>query len=209
MEELFQALREALLTDWGILAVIVADKDFDNAIFAGASCAFGVFDGVHRGHQYLIDHTIATANEGRSIIITFDRDPDEIFHPARLHKLMTNEERIAALEATGVDDIVVLPFTSDLYTMAPDVFLDSLFSKGLPTHLHIGEDFRFGAKAQGTVQSLQTWAAENATEECMLKVHGHPLLNAEGSPITATRIRVLIEQGENDEAVELLGHVLE
>lgn len=191
------------------MAVIVANKDFNNAIFEGASCAFGVFDGMHRGHQFLIDRAIATADNGRSIIVTFDRDPDEIFHPTRLHKLMTNEERIAALEATGVDDVVVLPFTSDLYTMAPDDFLDSLFSKGLPTHLHIGEDFRFGAKAQGTVESLQAWAAANSSPEQTLVVHGHPLLNADGTPITATRIRKLIEHGDNEEAIELLGHVLD
>ncbi|MFR5000260.1 MAG: adenylyltransferase/cytidyltransferase family protein, partial [Slackia sp.] len=85
------------------------DETFDHALLAGASCAFGVFDGVHRGHRFLIDEAIRTAAErgGISAVLTFDIDPDERFHADRLTKLMTNERRIEALAETGVDAVVV------------------------------------------------------------------------------------------------------
>ena len=82
--------------------VFNVDSSFDYGVLAGASCAFGVFDGVHRGHRFLIDQAKQTAaeNDGISVALTFDIDPDERFHADRLKKLMTNERRIAALSQT-------------------------------------------------------------------------------------------------------------
>ena len=79
------------------------DASFDHGFFKGTSCAFGVFDGVHRGHRYLLDCARSTAAEtgGASVALTFDIDPDEVFHPTRLKKLMTNEERVAFLSTFG------------------------------------------------------------------------------------------------------------
>ena len=86
------------------------DASFDHGFFKGTSCAFGVFDGVHRGHRYLLDCARSTAAEtgGASVALTFDIDPDEVFHPTRLKKLMTNEERVRMLADSGVDVVVGL-----------------------------------------------------------------------------------------------------
>lgn len=184
----------------------IADADFDPAVFAGASCAFGVFDGLHRGHRHLIDRALATAEDGRSCIITFDIDPDEVFHPDRLSKLMPNDARLDALQAAGARDLVVLPFVPQLYTLQPRAFLDSLFGGCPPAHLHVGEDFRFGAKAAGTVEDLRRWAADPARGAGTMEVHAHPLLSDDGAPITATRIRLLLQEGKTAEARKLLGH---
>lgn len=187
----------------------IADTDFNPAIFASASCAFGVFDGLHRGHRFLIDQARKTAGaDNRSVVITFDRDPDEVFHPQRLQKLMGNGERLDALEDIGADDLVVLPFTPQLYTLQPQEFLDSLFGLRPPAHLHVGEDFRFGAKAAGTVDDLQRWASDPKWGDGAPKVHSHPLLEVDGAPITATRIRLLLQEGKQAEARRLLGHNL-
>lgn len=193
------------------MARYIADESLDPAVLAGASCAFGVFDGLHEGHRYIIGQARATADSdadgsGRSVVITFDVDPDEVFHPDRLRKVMTNAERLDALEASGADDLVVLPFTPQLYQLGPDAFLDRLLGRGVPAHLHVGEDFRFGARAAGTVDDLRAWAAKGHSGAAPLQVHAHPLVSAEGAPITSTRIRALLEAGDIKGANELLGH---
>lgn len=98
-----------------------ADETFRREIFEGASCAFGVFDGVHRGHRFLIDcaKETAQASGGTSIALTFDIDPDEMFHAQRLKKLMSNEERLNMLASTGVDVVVALPFTRSFAASSP------------------------------------------------------------------------------------------
>ena len=62
------------------MAVLIANDSFDPAVFAGSSCAFGVFDGIHKGHRYLIEQAIQTARDSQapSIALTFDIDPDEV-----------------------------------------------------------------------------------------------------------------------------------
>lgn len=177
------------------------DETFDHGFFSGASCAFGVFDGVHRGHRYLLGCAQETAHEsgGRSIALTFDIDPDEVFHPQRLRKLMSNDERLAMLGQTGVDAVVVLPFTRDFAASSPDEFLARTFSGAAPAFLHVGADFRFGAKAAGTVAELDAWGAACGTRIC-----AHHLQSEDGSPITATRIRLLLADGAVKEANRLL-----
>jgi riboflavin kinase/FMN adenylyltransferase len=178
------------------------DEAFDRGLFAGASCAFGVFDGLHVGHRYLIGQAMDTAApDVRSAVITFDRDPDEVFHPDRLKKLSRNADRLDALAATGVDVLAVIRFDEALYTLSPEAFLAWAFSAGAPSHLHVGEDFRFGARAEGDVGFLEEWGARVGCA-----VHAHGLVSADGMPITATRIRGLLLDCRVAEANRLLGH---
>ena len=184
------------------MALHIADETFDWGLFDGSSCAFGVFDGLHKGHRYLIDQAIETREaDGRAIVITFDIDPDEVFHPGRLKKLMRNADRLDALVSSGVDEVVAFPFGPDLYTRDPSVFLETAFPKGTPARLHVGEDFRFGARAAGTVGTLKGWGDAVGCEVC-----AHHLVSADGKPITATRIRKLLLDCELAEANRLLGH---
>ena len=185
------------------MSLHVVDNSFDFSLFNGSSCAFGVFDGLHKGHRYLLDSAIASArdNGARSIAITFDIDPDEVFHPDRLKKLMRNADRLEALAASGVDDVAVLPFTPEFYSRNPEEFLRATFPNGAPAHMHVGEDFRFGARAAGTVDTLQAWGDRVGCE-----VYAHKLVSADGKPITATRIRLLLLDCKVDEATRLLGH---
>ena len=199
------------------------DESFDASIFQGASCAFGVFDGVHRGHRYLLDCARETAagegssfsgaakperltekdpgNSGVSLALTFDIDPDETFHADRLKKLMTNEQRIAALAESGVDAVVVLPFTGEFSSQEPEQFLRTTFQGFAPYALHVGFDIRFGKKAAGNIDTLREWSRSTGT-----LVYAHDLESADGKPITATRIRKLLGDGKIEEANELLGH---
>ncbi len=182
-------------------AIKTWDAQFDRSCLAGSSCAFGVFDGVHEGHRYIIEQAIQGAREcgGSSVIITFDRDPDEVFAPARLKKLMTNEARLQALAATGVDLLLVIPFTREFAAEEPEEFLESLFGKGVLAQLHVGVDFRFGVRATGTLGQLMEWGKPRG-----LRAFGHELLAEGAAPVTATRIRGLLAEGNIVEANRLL-----
>ena len=186
-----------------MVKVCSVDEAFDHELLSGTSCAFGVFDGVHRGHRFLIDEAKRTAAEfgGRSVALTFDIDPDERFHADRLKKLMTNERRIEALARTGVDMVAVLPFTPAFAAQAPLDFLSATFGESFPAALHVGCDFHFGAKAAGQVSDLQEWADVRG-----VRVFAHDLKSAFDKPITATRIRLLLAEGRCEDAVDLLGH---
>ena len=178
------------------------DESFDHSLFKDASCAFGVFDGVHLGHQYLLECAQKTAqyNGGTSIALTFDIDPDEIFHPERLRKLMSNERRLNTLLSSGVDAVVALPFTRSFAGLSPAEFLLETFNGFAPSNLHVGLDFHFGAKAAGSVADLAEWGAAVGTH-----IDAHNLRSADGAPITATRIRLLLMEHDLKEAERLLG----
>lgn len=181
----------------------VEHGSFDASVFEGSSCAFGVFDGVHRGHRFLIDSACLSARKtgGKAIALTFDIDPDEKFHPDRLKKLLSNEDRLRVLSESGVDDVVVLPFTDRFASSSPEDFLARTFGGHAPAFLHVGEDFRFGARARGTIAELREWSESSGTQ-----VVPHGLLIREGSPITATRIRRLLADCDLDAASDLLGY---
>lgn len=176
---------------------------FDAALLAGSSCAFGVFDGVHEGHRYIIARAVAAARKAgaRALIMTFDIDPDELFGRHDVKKLMGNEQRINALAALDVDGVVVVPFTRAFAALEPEAFLDCALGGHVPASIHIGCDFRFGSRARGTVEDLRRWGAKRA-----MTVDACELLSSDGAPITATRIRGLLAQGAIREANALLGH---
>lgn len=174
----------------------------ERALLAGSVCAFGVFDGVHVGHRYLIEAACEQAKRASapSIALTFDIDPDELFRPDSLKKLLSNERRIELLAASGVDRVAVLPFTRDFAALGPREFLDDTFSGFAPVGMHVGRGFRFGRAASGTEADLESWAGEHAAS-----VSVHDLACSQGQAVSATRIRGLLSQGKIEEANRLLG----
>jgi riboflavin kinase/FMN adenylyltransferase len=185
-----------------VASILRVDKGFDHSFFKGASCAFGVFDGFHAGHQFMLACAQETAakNGGKSIALTFDIDPDEIFYPQRLRKLMGNDDRIEALASSGIEAVAVLPFTREFAALSPADFLTSTFNGFAPYALHVGSDFRFGAQAKGTVAELEAWGKAQGARIC-----AHGLKTATGSPITSTRIRHLLAATDVERAQALLG----
>lgn len=169
-----------------------------------AVIAIGVFDGVHRGHRSLLDSAIRSARQHDclAIAVTFDCDPDEIIHPeAAMPQLMTLDQRMRTLCATGVDAVLVVPFTPELASTPAEQFLSTILgSCCAPIEIHVGRDFRFGSHATGTLDTLREWCREHGAE-----AFGHSLLEHEEQPISSTRIRRLVAHGEVDMAYELLG----
>ncbi|MCL2528872.1 MAG: riboflavin biosynthesis protein RibF [Coriobacteriia bacterium] len=164
-------------------------------------CAIGVFDGVHLGHQALLNAAIADASErgAQPLAVTFDRDPDELFCPDKVHKLLTNQERLEQLKQV-IPDVLVLPFTRELASLEWQKFLEMLLAL-LPSlkAIHVGENFHCGARAAGGINEIFSWGAEQGIE-----VRPQPLFVFEGATVSATRIRTLLAEGEVKKAAELL-----
>lgn len=186
---------------FSVADIVFADEVEFPAVLRSASCAFGVFDGVHKGHRFVIERAIEHAREAgaQCTALTFDIDPDELFLGARLAKLMGNGERLEALASCGVDHVAVLHFDRAFANLEPLEFLARTFEENLPESIHVGEDFRFGCRAAGNVALLKRWADEH--DVVMDSVE---LLAVGGEPVTSTRIRKLMAEGRFEKAQELL-----
>lgn len=157
--------------------------------------SIGVFDGVHVGHRALLSAAVgdARARSVPSVALTFDTDPERVLHPdAAPPELLTLPERTEALLETGIDDVIVVAFTAELAAMEPETFLDAVLARCCtPLAIHVGEDFRFGARAAGDVTTLHAWGAAHDAS-----VRVHPTVRVGGEPVSATRIRRLIARGD-------------
>ncbi len=156
----------------------------------------GIFDGVHRGHQELLK---LAATHGRVVALTFFPHPTSIFAPERTPtQLIPMEDRVDLLMQGGADEVVALDFTPEFAAKSPDEFIDEILIKMLgATHVIVGENFTFGHKAAGTSKYLA---------ECNkgFGVTIIPLKEDRGSPVSSTRIRHLITDGDVERATELL-----
>jgi riboflavin kinase/FMN adenylyltransferase len=119
----------------------------------------GMYDGVHRGHQKLIGAAVARARAMRrpSLLITFDPHPAEVIRPGSHPAILTSLDRKAELVAElGVDAMCVLPFTSELMRLSPESFTHNVLVETLhAAQVVVGENFTYGHKAAGTVETLR------------------------------------------------------
>jgi riboflavin kinase/FMN adenylyltransferase len=166
--------------------------------------ALGVFDGVHIGHQTLVRDaiTIARGADARAVVLTFDRDPDQVVMPSVAPlQLLTLDDKLEFLCRQGADIVLVLPFTAHLARMAPLAFLDQVLLESMtPVSVVVGCDFRFGHHAEGNVDLLVRYGAQNG-----FTVLAHDLVPDHGATISSTRIRGLVAAGDVAEAARLLG----
>ena len=156
----------------------------------------GIFDGVHAGHQELVE---AAKAHGKVIALTFYPHPTAIFAPERTPmQLLPLEDRVSQLKAHGADEVVVIDFTKDFAALSPDQFIDEILVKKLSaTHVVVGENFTFGHKAEGTAHYLQS--VDKGFKTTIVK-----LSQNRGNPISSSRIRGLIFDGDVERASELL-----
>jgi riboflavin kinase / FMN adenylyltransferase len=153
--------------------------------------AIGTFDGVHRGHQAVI--------EGADTVLTFDPHPLQILHPAALPKLiMPFAVKRDVIDGLGVAELVVIPFDERFAAIEAEGFIEQVLVRGLAaTHVSVGENFRFGAKAKGDPGML----AEREEFETRIV----PLVEVDGETVSSSRIRALVAAGEVDAAMRCLG----
>ena len=157
----------------------------------GRKVAVGTFDGVHLGHREVI--------AGSDSVLTFDPHPVSVVAPQHTPKLLTTLERKAELVAElGVDELIVIPFDTDFAKRSAQEFIDGVLVQALGAHqVAVGENFRFGHKAQGDPALLSADARFDTVV--------HPLLEIDGEIVSSSHIRGLVLAGEVAEANHLLG----
>ncbi|MDR2035342.1 MAG: hypothetical protein LBP91_01520 [Coriobacteriales bacterium] len=164
-------------------------------------CTIGVFDGVHLGHQALLEALVEDAirRNCKPVVVTFDRDPDELFCPQRVHKLLTNAERLDQLKRI-IPAVLDLSFTKELASQQWQEFLDGLLLC-LPAleAIFVGVNFHCGAQAGGGIPEITSWG-----EKHNISVVAVPLYVHEGLAVSASRIRALLAAGDVKGAAELL-----
>ena len=168
------------------------------------SCAvtIGFFDGVHRGHRYLLQQleALAKANELSAVAVTFDCHPRQVVCEDYVPSLLTTQEEKLALLAEGFGgEVVVLPFTRELSTLTAKEFMQSILREKLNTKLLLmGYNHRFG-HGGGTPEQYAAWGKGTDIKVCQADA-------LDGEKVSSSRIRSLISLGEMEKANMMLGY---
>ncbi len=164
----------------------------------------GAFDGVHRGHQCLLKQVRRIANERNlgAIAITFRTSPRKVLGMADAPQLSTIKERSSLLYQAGMNGVELLDFTPQMAAMTAYDFMQRILKKQLHvTVLVVGYDHRFGRGRSEGFDDYVRFGQEIGIEV----VRGEACIE-DGEPVSSTRIRHLLEEGEVDEAAQLLGY---
>jgi riboflavin kinase/FMN adenylyltransferase len=173
------------------------------ADFGPTRASVGNFDGVHRAHRFVLGEIVkrAKAVNAKSMAVTFEPHPTRILRPDSNFKLLTpTPEKLRLLAATGVDAVLLLPFTRDLSLMTPRQFAHEILKKRLRAcEVHEGYNFHFGHKASGNIHTLRELGREMGFE-----VHDYPEMRLRGEPVSSSHIRQLLRDGRVSRARHLL-----
>ena len=184
---------------------IVRDYSFVAPEDRGASAAIGNFDGVHLGHQSVIDmaRTQAQAIGAPLGLVTFEPHPRQYFAPdAPAFRLMGREARANRLAKLGVERLYELNFNAALAGVSPRDFAQDVIADGLGLkHVVVGADFCFGKGRSGTAQDLQAFGAEMG-----FGVSIATLLSGSAGEVSSTAIRTALAEGRPRDAATMLGH---
>ena len=174
------------------------------ADFGQVVATIGNFDGVHRGHRWVIDQVNARAKELglSSLAITFDPHPARVLRPDSPHWLITPlAQKLELLASTRIDATLVLPFTAELSHLSAHDFASQILRDRIHVaEVHEGETFRFGYQAAADMQGFEALGRELG-----FRVHGYSPHILRGGPVSSSRIRSLISAGKVSQARALLG----
>lgn len=162
----------------------------------------GVFDGLHLGHRYLLDHLVreAAARAAQPTVITFDHHPDEVLTGKAPPLLMDPDERLERLGAAGVAVAVVQPFDEALRQTPYQAFVERLRMRVVLTGFLMTPDAAFGFERRGTPEALTMLGTQVGFDVVVV-----PPFTLDGRAVRSTDIRAAIEQGDLAEAALLLG----
>jgi riboflavin kinase/FMN adenylyltransferase len=158
----------------------------------------GVFDGVHKGHQSILERAKEIADGRKIIALTFDPHPTSVFAPDRAPTLLTTlADRVVLLKIHGADQVAVMKFDEKFAAMCPEDFVKQILIKQLEVgEVIVGQNFTYGHKAAGNVDSLKAHSD--------FKVHVLDLQADEEATVSSTRIRTAITNGDVESAKLLL-----
>lgn len=160
-----------------------------------AAVALGTFDGVHIGHRAVIEEAVSRARAcgGLAAVWCFSTPPKQFFSSEPAPMICTPEEKAELIAALGVD-VLIMPSPSEaLFAMSPELFVESLYTSLSPSCVVVGFNYRYGAKATGTPESLSEYFEPKGTTVSVVPA----VLASDGTPVSSTLIRRRIEQNES------------
>lgn len=181
------------------MKVIRGQRGVKQSVTASVA-TIGNFDGVHLGHQQLIERVREKAAEQGAVstVILFEPHPSEFFLAEPPARLMTFREKILALGELGIDVIRVLRFNADLAAMSAQAFIEQFLVEELRVaHLVVGDDFRFGHQRSGDFHML--------THDGRFSCEASETVSVGNVRVSSTAIRLALANGQFDAAAKLLG----
>jgi riboflavin kinase/FMN adenylyltransferase len=175
--------------------------DFKNSVIT-----IGSFDGVHSGHQKILQKVteLAKAQGGPSVVVTFHPHPRLLLNPkdTSVQLLTSTEEKVALLHQYGIENVVVVPFTLDFANQTPEHYIEQFLIKYFnPRSIVIGYDHRFGTNRTGDISYLKKYESKHHFE--VIEIEKQLIDTLE---ISSTKIRKALLAGDVESANKLLGH---
>lgn len=164
--------------------------------------SLGKFDGLHRGHELLMDYVFKKKKEGlKAAIFTFDIPPRKNVEHMAAKVLTTNEEKSRLFERIGIDYLIECPFTREVMNMEPELFIETIVNQLNVKCMVVGKDFHFGHNRRGDYQMLLQYAPKYGYE-----VEVVDKMQEDGRDISSTFVREQIVAGNMEKANDLLGY---
>jgi riboflavin kinase/FMN adenylyltransferase len=173
------------------------------AFSQGTAVAIGNFDGLHLGHQDILRFLVKTARDRNltALVLTFSPHPEKILGAGRTPMIQTLEQRLAGIQASGVDAVVLAGFTKAFSDLTVGQFISRVIVRSLAAReVVIGENFRFGRNRSGGIDDLL-----DRGRKMGFRVHPRPAVQKNGHVVSSSRIRALLQSGRVFTANRLLG----
>jgi riboflavin kinase / FMN adenylyltransferase len=169
-----------------------------------SAVALGAFDGIHLGHRAILGTAVAQARHGQldAVVCTFDRHPMEVLQPERAPlPITTLDERLELITETGIDTVVVVPFTREVAAVEAKAFVQDVLVATLRARdIVVGFNHRFGRGARGDAELLESLAGPLG-----FSAHIVPALMVDGVTVSSSEIRGALQLGDLTSAERLLG----
>lgn len=164
--------------------------------------SLGKFDGIHRGHELLLEHMARKKSEGLlGAIFTFDIPPRRNVEHVEAKVLTTNEEKMHIFEQLGIDYLIECPFTKEIMCMEAEEFIRKIVTQLHVKCIVVGEDFHFGHNRRGDYRMLSEYAMQYGYEVIVVKK-----MQEDARDISSTFVREEIMKGNIEKANHLLGY---
>lgn len=180
----------------------IIERQTDFQLNMPSAVAIGKFDGIHRGHQSLLQHILEQKNHGlQAVVFTFEPSPAVLFSGVELPELTTGKEKRGIFEKLGVDVLIEFPLDFTTAAIEPEQFIERVLVGQMKTaYIAAGADLSFGKEGRGNAELLEKFAGQfGYRTEIIEKVC------LEGVEISSSYVREVVKSGDMERAERLIG----